>query len=138
MVLKKGNIWEVSLLKGLGELLFIPEFHKITFKNGYVEFIIRDQQIIFEEVELNSSQINLEGAGAISFSGKLNFLLFPHFNPSIISTSEKLKRIITKFVGRTGLAVKIEGDFKNPSYKIRPHISSPLEHLKGILEGILY
>jgi hypothetical protein len=137
IVIKEGNLWEISLLKGLGKFLLIPEFEKITFKDGYTEFAIQDEHIIFDKVELNSLQMGLEGKGNISFSGKLNFLFFPRFNPSLLSASEGLKKIITQFLGKTGLIVEIKGTTKNPSYKIKPAISSTLKSLGDILKGIL-
>jgi len=45
-IIREGNIWEIDFLRGLGEFLFIPDFHSIIFEEGYAEFLIKKENII--------------------------------------------------------------------------------------------
>ncbi|MFH1768786.1 MAG: hypothetical protein ABH858_06475 [Candidatus Omnitrophota bacterium] len=137
LAINGGKIWEISFLRGLGELLFIPDFERIVFEEGYVEFLLKDKSLVIDQVELESVQMKLEGQGAISFDNTIDFMLFPTFNPSLLNASDGLKRIMTDFLGKTGLAIEIKGTVQKPRYRIKPVILSPIDTFRGILEQLL-
>jgi len=123
--IKDGNIWEINLLKGLGELLFISDFYDIQFKNGASDLIFKDNNIIFENINLKSLQMDLEGGGKISTNGDVHFMLFPRFNPNVISAHQGLKSITTNILDKTGLLIEVKGDIKNPKYSMKSLLFSP-------------
>jgi hypothetical protein len=136
ILIKEGNIWELNFLKGLGEFLFIPDFEKITFEEGYSDVVFKNEEIILYNLELNSPQMDLNGAGKISFKGDMNFLLFPQFNPLVISSSESLKKITTGLLGKA-LLIQIEGNINNPKYQLKPTLMYPLKKIKDFFENLL-
>lgn len=138
LLIRDGNIWEINFLRGLGEFLFIPDFEKIVFKDGLSDLTFKGDEIIFENIELKSFQMNLSGAGKISQKAELKFLLFPEFNPNLISASEGLRKIMTNILGKAGLVIEITGSLKKPAYKVKPAFTYPLKGIKDFLEGILH
>ncbi|MFA5337060.1 MAG: AsmA-like C-terminal region-containing protein [Candidatus Omnitrophota bacterium] len=131
-----GNIWEINFLKGMGEFLFIPEFEEIKFEEGYSDLIFKGDNVVFENIELKSYQMDLKGKGRISFKGDLNFMLISEFNPDVVSASQGLKSFFTNILGKTSLAIELKGTVKNPSYDVKPVMFSDLEGFKKIFEGI--
>ncbi|MCM8787424.1 MAG: hypothetical protein NC935_05145 [Candidatus Omnitrophica bacterium] len=139
IAIKNGNIWEISLLKGLGEFLFIPDFDEIKFTEGKSDLIFKENNIIFENLNLKALQMDLEGGGKLSLDGNIHFIVFPHFNPNLISASEGLKKITTHLLGKAGLLIQIEGTLQKPIYKKRFLFLSPkvLEDVKNFFRGLL-
>lgn len=134
--IKEGNIWEISFLEGLGEFLFIPDFAKIQFEEGYSEVFFEEEDIIFENLELNSSKMDLSGAGRISLDGNIHFMFFPEFNDDFISSSEGLKKITTEFLGKRGLVIEVKGPLNDPSYEMKPLFLSPLDKIKDFFDEL--
>ena len=137
LIIKQGNIWQLNPLKGLGEFLAISDFNNITFKEGYVEFMLRKKKLFIESFELFSDKMNLKGKGNISFEGELDFVLFPVFSDSLREDSEKINKIIADMLRKSTLSVEIKGNIKNPRYKIESLLLSPLKTLRNIFEDIL-
>ncbi|MBU0878264.1 MAG: hypothetical protein KKD55_01465 [Candidatus Omnitrophica bacterium] len=143
--IEEGNIWEINFLRGLGEFLFIPDFEEIKFSQGYSDIFFKEGSIILENLELTSSQMSLTGGGKIivkppyhpPIKGDVDFLLFPEFNSGLISASVGLKKTITDFLGKSGLAIEIEGTFNKPKYKIKSLLFSPLKRITDFFEGLL-
>lgn len=136
VIIKEGNLWELSLLKGLGEFLSINEFDKITFKDGSSDLFFKEENIIFENMTLISALLTLKGNGEISVKDAVNFTIFPEFNPLLIAKSEGLNALLSEFIGKNILAVEIEGTLKDPKYKKKPVTLNPVNGIKNILKGI--
>jgi hypothetical protein len=136
IVVKEGNIWEINFLKGLGEFLFIPDFEDIQVKEGYSDFALKNDTVIFENLELNAPQMDLKGGGKISHGGTIHFMLFPQFNPDLIAASEGLKKITTSVLGKSGLLIEIEGSLKEPTYTVKPLFLSPMEKIKNFFREL--
>ncbi|UCD15823.1 MAG: hypothetical protein JSV34_01885 [Candidatus Omnitrophota bacterium] len=134
---REGNLWQLNLLKGLGEILYIPDFETITFDKGHSDLEFAGENIMFKNLELNSTQLNLIGEGTLSLKGDIEFKLLPQLSPILISDSEKLQELINQFLGKSGLGVEIKGTLKDPEYEVTPIFISPLEGIKSIFEGIL-
>ena len=137
IIIKKGNIWELDFLRGLGEFLFIPEFEDIRFEEGYSDLVFKEDKVFFENLELISPEMNINGAGSISLKGDLNFELYPVFNPLLVSSSEGLKKITTQFLGKSGLIIEIKGTVKKPSYNVKPAFLTPIKNIKKFLKELL-
>ncbi len=135
-IIVDGNIWQLDFLKGLGEFLFIPGFEKIIFKQGYTDFIFRNEDIIFENLKLLSKELSIVGEGKLSLKGDLDFLFYPEFTKTLVDSSEGLEKYIGAILGGTGLTVEIKGTIKNPKYKIKSPLVEPLKDIKSIFEGI--
>ncbi|MBU2103122.1 MAG: hypothetical protein ABH865_06575 [Candidatus Omnitrophota bacterium] len=136
ITVKEGNIWEINFLKGMGEFLFIPDFDEIKFKEGCSDFSLKNNGITFENMELKSFQMNMEGGGRISSGGAIHFMLFPRFNQGLVSASEGLKKITTNFLGKSGLLIEIQGTLKEPQYKVQPLLLSPMQRIKKFFKEL--
>ena len=138
VLVKNGFIWEMSLLKGLGEILFIPDYDDIEFEEGYSDLILEDNNIIFENLELNSWKMDLIGAGKISLKGDAHFMLFPEFNPKLIAVSDGLRKVTTEFLGKSGLVIEVKGNIKeqNLTYNMKPLFLSPLKAIKDFFDNL--
>jgi len=135
--IKDGNIWQIDFLKGLGEFLFIPEFEDIMFSEGYSDMKLKENSVIFENMQLSSSQMILEGAGKISLDGDIEFMLFPNFNEQFVDSSEGFKKYLTKFLGKSGLVIEVKGKLNEPDYKMKPIFLSPLKKIKDFFENLV-
>lgn len=133
----QGNIWQIDFLKGLGEFLFIPDFEGIVFKDGSSDIFFKNNNVIFENIQLSSLQMKLEGGGKISYHGNLSFLLFPQFNNNLINASEGLKKYLTAILGNNALAIEVTGNTKKPKYKIKPLFLTPLKGIETFFKDLL-
>jgi len=136
-MVEDGNIWEMSFMKGLGEFLFIPDFENIIFSRGFTEFTIKNKTIFISNLQLESPQMSLAGEGNITFAGNLDFMLYPDFNPYLISASEGLRKIFTNVAGKTGLTIEIKGTIDKPRYKFKSILLSPINSIKDLFKGLL-
>jgi len=134
--IKDGNIWEIDFLEGMGEFLFIPEFKKIRFSEGYSNLFFKERDIIFDDIELTSAAMTLAGGGKISLDGELNFILFPQFDKKFVDSSEGFKKHITNFLGEKGLVLEIKGKVKDPQYNMKPAFLSPLKRIEGFFKNL--
>jgi len=99
--------------------------------------VLDKEDIIFQDVQLVSTQMTLGGGGKISLNGDLNFLFFPQFDKGLLEASEGLKKYITNILGETGLAIEVSGTLKKPKYKMKPLMFSPLKKIKSFFEEFL-
>ena len=137
-VLSNGKIWEISLLQGLGKILFIPEFGNIIFENGYAEFLIKERKIFIDQLELDAPEMILTGQGRISFSGDIDFLFSPSFNTKVLGLSKSFKKLTTDILSKNGLAIEVTGTLKKPQFKMEPAVFAPLQHFKDIFSNFLF
>jgi autotransporter translocation and assembly factor TamB len=135
--IEQGNIWEINLLRGLGNMLFIPEFESIVFEEGHSDLIFKDENVVFDNIELKSYQMTLRGRGRISLKGDIDFAMVSEFNPNLVSASESLKKFFTNLLGQNALAIELNGTLKKPNYKIKPVLFSNLGNVQDLLENIL-
>ncbi|MBU2540670.1 MAG: DUF748 domain-containing protein [Candidatus Omnitrophica bacterium] len=120
--IKEGKIWELKLLKGLGEILLLPEFSRINFNEGEATFRIADKRISTQDLTLASPQMNLAAEGWLGFDGMLNFDVYCEFSEEYIEHSADLRKLITNIFAEINkyLVVKVSGSLKQPEYKIMP------------------
>ncbi len=138
-LIKEGYLWQLDLLKGLGRLLLIEELGSIVFREAGMDFKIKDQKLLTNNLILKSEPLVLSGQGSLDFEGKLNFDIMSEFNPEMIAQSESLKRTITSIMARTGqyLHIKITGSLQDPRFALIPLPVNVIEKTKELLwEGL--
>lgn len=120
--IQDGNIWQLNLLRGLGVLLFIPEFSRISFVAAQGDFTIRDQKVSTENFELASEEVGILCDGWVDFAGKLNFDITAQFSQKAIEESNSIKKALTTILSQTNdyLTIKLTGSLKEPKYAIVP------------------
>jgi hypothetical protein len=122
ILIKDGRLWQLNLLKGLGQFLFIPEFENITFSEAKGDFIIHDKKVLTSNFELKSNPATLTCAGWADFKGNINFDILTEFSEEAIAQSNSLKKLFTAVLtqGDAYLAIKLTGSLKNPKDTISP------------------
>ncbi|MFH1519466.1 MAG: hypothetical protein ABIE75_02720 [Candidatus Omnitrophota bacterium] len=127
IVISEGNIWQINFLKGLGKFLSIPGFDQLVFKKAYSDLFFRGEDIVFENFQLNATQMNIEGSGKITSQGRLDFLLLPKFSQELIDSSKGLQKYLTTLLGGGNLSIEVKGTLKNPRYNIKVSLIPALE-----------
>ncbi len=135
--IKDGLLWELNLFQKLGKILFLPDFQKIVFSDGWAEFLVENKNIVVDELELNSKTLTLKGQGKIDFDRNINFIFFTELNPKILKNSKDLRKITSLILGEGGITIIVNGDISNPQVKIKPFVVSPVKKFKDLLETFL-
>lgn len=122
ILIKDGRLWQLNLLKGLGQFLFIPEFENIIFSEAKGDFVIQDKKVSTSNFELKSNPATLTCAGWADFAGNINFDILTEFSEDAIAQSASLKKLLTSILtqGDAYLAIKLTGNLNNPKYTISP------------------
>ena len=134
ILISEGNIYQINFLKGLGEILSIPDFENIVFRRAYSDLFFEGENIFFENFQLNASQMNIEGKGKITTAGNIDFLLFPQFSQKLIDSSKGLQKYLTTFLGGGIFSVSISGTIKNPVYTANVSIIPALDKIEDIVD----
>ncbi len=137
ILVKEGRLWELKLLKGLGQFLFIPEFDDIVFREAMGDFTIKQKKISTSNLEFYSPQAMLGCAGWIDFAGNIDMEIVAEFSEETIADSASLKKMITTILtqGDAYLTIRIGGTLKEPKYALSP--TGVLRKTKNfIMEGL--
>jgi len=134
--ISKGKLWQLDLLKGLGELILLPEFDKLVFKKAEAEFIIGNKYFSTDNLLLAGDQVTLEGKGSIGFDGSLAFSVYAKVNKELLKESADIRKFITAILGEISSAISINvgGTIKQPKYTLIP---LPVDLIKNIKDFIL-
>lgn len=134
ILISEGDIYQINFLKGLGKFLSIPDFENIVFKRAYSDLFFEGENILFENFQLNATQMNIEGKGKITTVGNIDFLLFPQFSQELIDSSRGIQKYITAFLGKGTFSVSISGTIKNPVYTTNISITPSLDKIEDIID----
>ena len=134
IIISEGNIYQINFLKGLGKFLSIPDFENIVFKRAYSDLFFEGEEIFFENLQLNATQMNIEGKGKMTTVGNLDFQLFPQFSQELIDSSKGLQKYLTAFLGEGTFSVSINGTIKNPVYTTNISIVPSLDKIEDIID----
>jgi len=132
----EGKLWELNLLKGLGNLIFIPTFQNIVFSEGSASFVVKNGVISTEDLILHSENLHLEGKGTLDLDGEVNLLVNATMNEGLLKRADDIRKITTAIFGGPGLSIEISGNIKKPKYTIKPVVIDPLKSLKNIKDLI--
>jgi len=123
LLIKGGYLWELPLLKGLADLLFLPNLSSIVFDEVSADFTIANKTISTSNLTLHSPNISLLGEGGVSFDGALDFLITTSISEGFIKGTSEFARLAGILLSEAGQFVgniKISGTIKNPEYKFIP------------------
>lgn len=134
---KDGNLWQMSLFKGLGELFLLPEYKNIVLKEASGDLMIADKYIYTENLRLASDQLKLDCRGRLGFDGTLDFLINNEINQAMITESPDIRKFSTVILGglSQALTVKVEGTLQKPAYKVVPATKELIKNLKDLILG---
>ena len=134
ILISEGDIYQINFLKGLGKFLSIPNFENIVFKRAYSDLFFEGENILFENFQLNATQMNIEGKGKITTTGSIDFLLFPQFSQELIDSSKGIQKYLTAFLGGGTFSVSISGTIKNPAYTTNISLTPSLDTIEDIVD----
>lgn len=120
LLLNNGRIWQMNLLKGLGQFLFIPEFENIVFTEATGELFVKNQKLSTTDFQLISQPVTLDCSGWMDFNGNIDFDVISEFSEEAIAESGSLKKALTAILtqGEAYLTIKVNGSLKEPKYKL--------------------
>ncbi|MCM8801296.1 MAG: AsmA family protein [Candidatus Omnitrophica bacterium] len=137
IVINDAKLWQIDLFKGIGQLLFSPEFTEIIFDRGTSNFSIRDNFIYIDNLLLTSNLVNLTGYGKIGLDSSIEASISVQMSDEIISPLGRIKEITSAILGKIGrfAVVKITGTLKSPKYSIQPAVVDIIKGLKDLFSG---
>lgn len=135
--IENGKLWEVNLLKGLGELIFLPDYQKIAFNQAHGTFDIENKSMITDDLQLISDQLKLNINGKVGFDGTLGLTIYNEVNKGLIKDSSDIRKLFTAILGEVGgsIVVKVSGTVQKPKYSIVPVVSDVIKGLKDFILG---
>ncbi|MCM8781517.1 MAG: AsmA-like C-terminal region-containing protein, partial [Candidatus Omnitrophica bacterium] len=123
IVIKGSYLWEVPLLRGLANLLFLPNLSSIIFDEASCDFVIANKNISTANLVLYSQNVNLFGEGSVNFDGTLNFLITSSISEDFIKGTSEFAKVASSLLTQAGQLIgniKISGTIKRPEYKFIP------------------
>lgn len=131
VIITEGNLWQLNLFKGLGQVVFIKDFSNISFSEASCGFLIQDKFIITEDLKMRSTLANLEGPAKIGFDGSIDATLNVSVGEDVPLTGT-FKDVTTAIMGEAGRfgVIKISGTLKDPKYKFKASVTDIIKGLK--------
>ena len=143
-----GKIWKLTILKGLWQLLLIPELNNAVFTEASATFTVQKNKLITQDLLLKSQPLDLAGQGWLDINKNIDLLITPRFHQlEILKSSAILQKIPTGLLTQTQgyFNIRLTDTLTKPKYKIETDpgrvlqgtTGNLLEGVQGILEGIL-
>jgi len=140
MVIADGHLMQLPVLDTMAKLLGISMEEKVTFKEAYADFIIKNQTISSENITLISEGFELKSQGSLDFKGNISFLSNAEFSKEKyeeLNASQQVLSMIFNFTNRYITRIRSTGPIGNVQHKLEPASADELllEGIKG-LKGI--
>lgn len=134
---KKGNVWQMNLFGGLGDLFLMPEYKNVAFDEAFGEFIVEDKFVSTEGFVLKSVPITLDWYGKVGFDGSLDFTVYTKVNKDLINDSADLRKFVTAVWGelRNVMAIRITGTIQKARYRVIPMPVDLIRNIKNFILG---
>ncbi len=135
--IKNGKLWQLNLLKGLGEYFLLPDYEKVVFKEALGEFDIADKYLATDNLRLSSDQLNLYCKGKFGFDGTLDFTLYTEVNKDLINESPDIRKFTTAILGNLSdaLTIQLSGTIQEPKYKVVPVATDLIKNITDFILG---
>ncbi|MDP8266534.1 MAG: AsmA-like C-terminal region-containing protein [Candidatus Aceula meridiana] len=120
---RNGEFMHIELVKGLGQLLFIPEHQNISFDHATSDFVVKNGKIFVRDGVLKGNEMQLTCNGTIDFYGNLDLDLISKFDrDSIRKSKATFQKSIASIITQADalLTVKLTGTLKEPKYYVVP------------------
>lgn len=137
--IKKGKIWEFSLLKGLWGALVVPEYKHIIFTDASTHFTITNKRLTTNDLYLKSSVVDIWGEGWVDLDQNIQFNINPEFIETEILKSSSVMKGPTAILTQATqyVNIKISGTFQKPHYQVRASPGKVIDKAKDVLmEGV--
>jgi hypothetical protein len=121
--IKGGNLWETPLLKGIADLLFMPNLSNIVFDEVSANFAVANNAVSTSDLRLHSQNIGLLVEGSVFFNGALDLLVTTSISENFVKGTSEFERLAGALLAEAGKLVgriKVGGTIKNTEYKFMP------------------
>lgn len=138
VIFKEGKISDVPVALSIINILNLGLPTKVVFERGYIDFLIKDNNIIIEEAKIYSSTLELTARGKVDFNGNLDVYVIVGFTNDTFLNIPLVGKVVDFVVGgvRKRLTkVHVGGNIKEPesSLVMLKQIKQPI---KDVLELI--
>ncbi|MCU0652215.1 MAG: DUF748 domain-containing protein [Candidatus Omnitrophica bacterium] len=133
ILITEGKLWQLDLFKGMGKLLFTSDFSSIVFHQAACNFLLADQHISSDNLQLKSNLLNIDGGGRIGFDGTIDLALNAHVSGDLpLSGSVKdIAAVVLSQAEKFGV-IRITGTLKEPKYHFEASVVDIMDSIKNI------
>jgi hypothetical protein len=122
VAIANGRLWQLDVLAGLKQFV-LPELFSVTFDRGSTEFLLDNDQLTLDKLNLLSSTVQIVGKGSTRLAGAeqpIEGLVSIQVSENILPNLGKLRTLAGKVLGQTGkvVGVKISGTRQRPKYDL--------------------
>lgn len=138
----KGYLWEVPVMRGIGEALLLRGFQRIIFDEVGGNFEVGDKMVSTRDLKLWSNEAVLTAVGNINFNGGLDFDVSTSITEGLVDENQsdwqKLSSDFLKEAGQVIGNLQISGTIQKPEFKIKPKVGKYLkDKIKDFIKGAL-
>lgn len=132
-----GNLWELSLLQGIGKLLFTKDLGNIKFSECTSDLLIKDKFVRMDNLKLKSTIATFYGPLKIGFNGSLEGSLDVDILSDMVPVTGTFKDITTAIIGQSGKfgTFKLSGTLSEPKYNFKPAVNNIIKGLTDVIFG---
>jgi hypothetical protein len=137
LIIIDGYLMQLPILDTMAKLLGIPVKEKITFKEAYADFTIKNQTISSDNITLTSEGFDIKSQGTMDFKGNIDFLSNAEFSEEKykeLNTDQQIGSLIFNFANKYITRIRSTGHIGSVQHKIEP--ASPNELLNEGLKGL--
>jgi len=138
LLIKGTYLWEMPLLRGVADLLFLPNLSSVVFDEVSADFSVTNKTVSTSNLALHSQNVGLLGEGYVTFDGALDLAITTSISEDYLRSTTEFQRLAGILLAEAGNfigSIKIGGTLKKPEYK---YIPLPIDRiLKDKLKNLL-
>ena len=139
--IKNANLWETSLFKGLGTVLFIPNLKEVIFTDAFGALQIKNSRFYTENFKLVSREMEFITKGSLEFNNKVYAVIKIRLKKELIQESAWLSKISSLLLESAGWFVgniKVSGNIQDPVFTVTPvGVGNILDKVKKTINKVL-
>jgi len=124
---REARFQPVDIIRQIGDLMSIRELQMLELKTAEARFAIRDEEVLVENLVLESENLLMDGTGPVGFDGKMKLRARLHLN-------QKLRKDLGGLLGDDFQDSEIEG-FRQIPFSVTGTVSRPKTDLLDKLTG---
>ena len=120
VIISKGRLYKMPIVLGLMHVLYLSLPGDAAFTKGHLEYRIRGNTMVFEEIYLDGSAMSLVGSGSMDMKTEMLKLTFLAGPPGRIPRLQGLVTDVLKAVLKELLEIRVTGPLAKPRTKTVP------------------
>ena len=139
--IKNANLWESTLFKGIGTVLFIPNLKEVVFTDAFGSLQIKNSRFYTDNFKLVSKEMALAVKGNIGFDNMIDAAIKIRLKKELIQESawfSKISSILLESAGWFIGTVKITGNMRDPVFTVNPvGVGNILDKVKKTIDKVI-